>query len=84
MRSHAIASAVALALVLTQPLSAQTKQAKAFQTPESAARALAHAARADGMDELLAIFGPGGEALLASSDPSTAQRNRQTFSSAFA
>jgi hypothetical protein len=84
MNARSIASALTLAVVLTQPLTAQTKQAKAFQTPESAARALEHAARADGMDELLAIFGPGGEALLASSDATTAQRNRQTFAAAFA
>lgn len=84
MRSHPVASAVALAVVLVLPLSAQTKQATAFQTPESAARALAHAARADGMTELLEIFGPGGEALLSSSDPTTAQRNRETFAVAFA
>ncbi len=84
MRPHSIVSAVALVVALAQPLSAQTKQATAFQTPERAARALEHAARAEGAGELLAIFGPGGEALLASSDAGTAQRNRQTFAVAFA
>jgi hypothetical protein len=74
----------ALAAALALPLSAQTKQPEAFPTPESAARALEHAARADGAADLLAIFGPGGEALLASSDPVTAQRNRETFAVAFA
>ena len=84
MRSQSIPAAIALAVALAAPISAQPKQAKAFQTPEAAARALAHAARADGMSELLAIFGPGGEALLASSDQATAQRNRETFAVAFA
>jgi Protein of unknown function (DUF2950) len=84
MRAHTITLALALAVALTLPLSAQTKQPMAFPTPESAARALEHAARADGMDDLLAIFGPGGEKVLASSDPVTAQRNRETFAVAFA
>ena len=76
MRSHTIVAAVALTVSVALPLSAQTKQPTAFPTPEGAARALAHAARADGMDELLAIFGTGGEKVLASSDPVTARRNR--------
>jgi hypothetical protein len=80
----ALTVAIALAAAPALPVAAQTKQPTAFRTPESAARALAHAARADGMDELLAIFGPGGEAVLASSDPVTAQRNRETFAVAFA
>src|SRR5215831_10253442 len=69
---------------LTIPLAAQQKEPKAFSSPDSAARALAHAVRADGMDELLAIFGKGGEDLLSSSDPGTAKRNRETFTAAFA
>jgi hypothetical protein len=84
MRSHTIVAAVALTVSVALPLSAQTKQPTAFPTPEGAARALAHAARADGMDELLAIFGTGGEKVLASSDPVTARRNRETFAVAFA
>jgi hypothetical protein len=47
-------------------------------------RALVHAARADTVSELLALFGSGGEALVASSDPVTARRNRDTFLVAFA
>ena len=84
MRSRSIILALALGAALALPLSAQTKQPTAFPTPESAARALAHAARADGMDELLAIFGTGGEKVMASSDPVTARRNRETFAVAFA
>ena len=79
-----LALGVVLAAALALPLSAQTKQPTAFPTPESAVRALVHAARADTVDELLALFGSGGEALLASSDPVTARRNRDTFLVAFA
>ena len=84
MRPHSIVLAWALGVALALPLSAQTKQPMAFPTPESAARALAHAAKADGMDELLAIFGSGGDKVLATSDPVTARRNRETFAVAFA
>ena len=84
MRSHSIVLALALGVALAVPLSAQMKQPTAFPTPEAAARALAHAAKAEGMDELLAIFGTGGEKVLASSDPVTARRNRETFAVAFA
>ena len=85
MTRRAIVTTLLICAALTIPLSAQPqKEAKAFASPDSAARALAHAVRADGMDELLTVFGKGGEDLLSSSDPGTAKRNRETFAAAFA
>jgi hypothetical protein len=69
------------ALLLTMLGSAAQKETphRSFPTPDAGARALIAAAKADGMEELLAIFGPEGSDLVASSDPTTTRRNREVF-----
>jgi Protein of unknown function (DUF2950) len=47
-------------------------------------RALIEAAKAKNLDDVIAIFGPEGKALIDSSDPATARRNRQVFTVAVA
>jgi hypothetical protein len=42
-------------------------------------RALTAAVEAGNVDELITIFGPGSEELVASSDPATGRRNREVF-----
>lgn len=74
----------ALCLLVVTPAGAQSRDGRAFPTPDAAARALAHAAKAEGVDELLAIFGATGRDLLDTSDAATSTRNRETFAVAFA
>jgi hypothetical protein len=57
---------------------------RVFASPEDAARALNEAAARGSVDDVLAIFGPDGKELLASSDPLSARRNRAVFTVAFA
>jgi len=52
---------------------------RTFAAPEDAVKALIDAAKAGNLDALLAIFGPEGQALIASSDPAIARMNRQVF-----
>ena len=48
-----------------------------FATPEAAVTALITAVKAGSLDDVLAIFGPGGRDLVDSSDPATGRRNRE-------
>ena len=57
---------------------------RTFATPEDAVRALTDAAKAGNTDALVAIFGPEGQELIASSDPATSRRNREVFTVAVA
>ena len=60
--------------------SEMTAQAgRTFPSAEEAVKALIAAAKKSDVDALLAIFGPDGKDLLASSDPATARQNRQVF-----
>jgi hypothetical protein len=68
------------ALNAPQPPDAQ----QMFPTPEAAVTALVDAARAGDLDKLVSLFGPDGRDLVASSDPATGKRNRQTFLAAVA
>lgn len=52
---------------------------RTFPSPEEAVKALIATAKKGDVDALLAIFGPDGKELLASSDPDTARKNRQVF-----
>jgi len=70
---------IAAVTVICVGLLAQGQGPRTFATPEDAVRALIGAAGAQTMDELLAIFGPGGQDLIDSSDPATARRNREVF-----
>jgi DUF2950 family protein len=57
---------------------------RTFATPEDAVRTLVDAAKAESIDQVVAIFGPDGKSLIDSSDPATARRNRQVFTVAAA
>jgi hypothetical protein len=57
---------------------------RAFATPEAAVAALTAAAKASDLDALIAIFGPAGKELVASSDAATARQNRDVFVAAAA
>jgi hypothetical protein len=71
-------------LVLTVPIVAQSTRHRTFPTPDAAVKVLIDAVKAGNLDELLAIFGPEGQDLIASSDPATARGNRQVFAAAVA
>src|SRR5262245_17416083 len=75
---------VACALIATVALIAvgYGDSYRTFPSPQDAVRALADAAKESSLDDLLAIFGPEGRDLVASSDPATARRNREVFSAA--
>jgi hypothetical protein len=68
-----------LLLASSPTTAAQAAQQRTFGTPEEAVRALIDATRSGELDRLLDIFGPEGRALIASSDPATARRNREVF-----
>jgi hypothetical protein len=57
---------------------------RTYATPEEAVRALARTVAAGDLDEVLAIFGPDGQALIDTSDPVTARRNREVVAVAMA
>ena len=59
------------------------RRSRTFATPEDAVKALVDAVKAGNLDALLAIFGPEGKELVASSDPATARMNRRVFAVAF-
>ena len=55
-----------------------------FATPDAAVAALITAVKAGSLDDILAVFGPGGQDLVDSSDPATGRHNREVFSVAVA
>lgn len=57
---------------------------RTFSTPEEAVQALSQAVKRGDLDHVLEIFGPDGQALVDSSDPTAAQHNRQIFTVAMA
>jgi hypothetical protein len=50
-----------------------------FATPEEAAGALIDTVKTGSIDDLLTLFGPEGQEIVASSDPATGRRNRDVF-----
>jgi hypothetical protein len=69
-----------LALLASSAIAAgQTATHRTFASPEEAVKALVDTVKTENMDALLAIFGPEGRELAASSDPGTARLNRQVF-----
>lgn len=70
-----------LLAALLSPVSgaAQAGGHRTFASPERAVEALVNAVKAGNLDEVLAIFGPEGQELVASSDPVTGRRNREVF-----
>ena len=77
-----ICAVLVAALVVTT--GAQTDRPRAFASPEEAVRALVDAARQANLDLLLAIFGPDGRELAATSNPATARTNLKVFTVAAA
>jgi Protein of unknown function (DUF2950) len=62
--------------------SAPAGGARTFSSPEDAVQALIAAAKSGTREEVIAIFGPDGQDLADSSDPTMARRNLQTFTAA--
>jgi hypothetical protein len=71
--------ALLLGVMLAAPRLARAQGATAFPTPEEAVRALANAAKAANLDDVLTLFGPEGRELVSSSDAADARRNRDVF-----
>jgi hypothetical protein len=85
MKKFALACAGAtLTVALSGTAAPQDVRQRSFAAPEDAVRALIDAAKAGNLDQLRAIFGPDSQELIASSDPTTAQRNREVFTVAVA
>jgi hypothetical protein len=55
---------------------------RTYPTAEAAAKSLVDTVRGGTLDEVIAIFGPEGKALVASSDEATGRRNREVFTAA--
>ena len=71
-------------LLFAAVVAAQPAEHRVFPTADAAARALIDAVKASNLDEVVAIFGPEGQELIASSDPATARKNREVFNVAVA
>jgi len=82
LRGLAAALIVCAGALSPAPLAAQQVQ-RTFATPDAAVRALADAAKASNLAELIAILAPHGQELADTSDPATARRNREVFVTAF-
>ena len=65
-------------------ITAQAPAQRTFATADDAVRALIQTTAEGSLDGLLAIFGKGGQELIASSDVATAQHNREVFTVAVA
>lgn len=61
------------------PAQAETVKAQSFQTPDDAAKALLEAARGDGRDKIIALFGSHDAELLSSGDEVEDNNNRSEF-----
>ena len=80
-----IAGIVGAAVIAVMPLAAGAPPAaRTFASPEDAVLALTDAVKAGNLDQVMAIFGPGSQELVASSDPATGRQNREVFSAAVA
>jgi hypothetical protein len=73
---------VLLAATLSCAANDESGQARAFNTPEDAAKALIDTVATGGRSDVLALFGPDANDLILSSDPNIARRNREIFSAA--
>jgi hypothetical protein len=79
------ASACALFVLAASIVGAQHAAGhRTFAAPNDAVQALIAAVKTGSVDDLLAIFGPDGEQLVASSDPATGRKNREVFAVAVA
>ena len=78
MRATAAAVACSLA-VLASADKAAAAGPPTFATPEDAVRALTEIVKANDLTGLLALFGPGAQDLVDTSDVATGRRNREVF-----
>jgi Protein of unknown function (DUF2950) len=69
----------ALAVVVACACGFFSRDARTFAAPEDAVRAVIDAAKAKRLEDVVAIFGSEGRALIDSSDPATALRNLEVF-----
>jgi hypothetical protein len=83
-RLTAFGTACALAAAIASPIAGQAGRPRTFKTPDAAVTALITAAKTENLGELLIIFGPDGQDLIASSDAATARANREVFTVAAA
>jgi hypothetical protein len=83
-RLTAMAIVCASLLAVTACRKTSQPQYRTFATPEDAVRALVSAASTEKVDDIVAIFGPEGAALIDTSDPASARRGRQVFTAAAA
>ena len=79
LSARVFACALLALLASSATAAGQTATHRAFAAPEDAVKALFDAVKAGNLDALLAIFGPEGRELSASSDPGTARLNREVF-----
>jgi hypothetical protein len=84
MNVRRIAAACVLLPALVSCSRSESPAQRTFATPEAAVQALAAAAKTGALEEVVAIFGPGGQELVDSSDPATARWNAQVFTVAVA
>lgn len=66
------------------PGEAAAAEPRSFAAPELAVEALVKAAKAGDLAAVVALFGPGGQELVDTSDPVTGRRNREVFLAAIA
>jgi len=82
--THKSIAAVFLVVALGLSACAKTPAFRTYDTPEAAVKALTASVKAGNLDDVAAIFGPEGRALIDSSDAATARRNREVFVAAIA
>lgn len=75
---------IAVAALVSFTGRGESPRQRTFSSPEDAVRALIQVAGAGTLEDVGAFFGPDGKELLDSSDPATANRNRQVFAVAAA
>jgi hypothetical protein len=83
LRSY-LATLAALIACLSVAACTRAPEDRRYATAEAAAQDLIETVRKGSLDELLALFGPEGRELVASSDPATGRRNREVFVAAAA
>ena len=79
-----IAACVVIVALMSPPLRARDAQQRTFASPEEAAAALVEAVKGGQLNDVVALFGPGGRELADSSDAATGRRNREVFVAAAA
>jgi Protein of unknown function (DUF2950) len=79
LRGLAAATSAWLLVSLTPGAAAQASHGRTFPTAEAAVQTLIDTVKAGNLDELVAIFGPEGRELVATSDPATGRQNQEVF-----